>query len=349
MNTNLLELARKNGNPVIQGNQVTFVWKGKSAPQLIDDMHMWENSPQKLKRVTPELWTYSIELDPAAYLEYSFYDPSAKKRVKDPLNKNAIFNGVNAYNHFFYMPEARATSLALKRKGVPRGKVTRHLVDTWMLEEDGKREIYLYQPPVKGPVPLLLVYDGVDYLQRAMLNVIVDNLIYKKRIQPIAMAFLQNGDERRGVEYACSDATLMTIEHSILPFASKKLNLLDIKKNRGAYGVLGASFGGLMSMYTGLRMPDIFGKVISQSGVFESEGRDFAAVDLIRAKQSREIKIWMDTGHYDWLLEDNRRLQPLLQENGYNVIYREFVGGHNYTCWRDEIWRGLEAVFPSKQ
>lgn len=348
MNTNLLELARKNGNPVIQGNQVTFVWKGKSAPYFIDDIHMWEDAPQKMKRIAPEQWTYSTELDPAAYLEYSFYEPRMKKRVKDPLNKNTIFNGIKHYNHFFYMPEARATSLALKRKDVPRGKVTRHLVDTWMIQEDGKRELFLYQPPVKGPVPLLLVYDGTDFLQRAMLNVIVDNLIYKKRIQPIAIAFLQNGDKHRGVEYACSDATLMTIEHSILPFASKKLNLLDIKKNRGVYGVLGASFGGLMSLYTGLRMPDIFGKVISQSGVFESEGRDFAAVDLIRAKQSREIKIWMDIGHYDWLLEDNRRLQPLLLENGYNVTYREFVGGHNYTCWRDEVWRALESMFPIK-
>jgi enterochelin esterase family protein len=348
MNTNLLELARKHGNPVIQGNQVTFVWKGKSAPYFIDDIHMWEDGPQKMKRIAPELWTYSTELDPAAYLEYSFYEPRTKKRVKDPLNKNTVFNGIKHYNHFFYMSEARATSLALKRKDVPRGKVTRHLVDTWMIHEGGKRELFLYQPPVKGPVPLLLVYDGVDYLQRAMLNVIVDNLIAKKRIQPIAMAFIQNGGKNRGVEYACSDATLMTIEHSILPFAAKKLNLLDVKKNRGAYGVLGASFGGLMSLYTGLRMPDIFGKVISQSGVFESEGRDFAAVDLIRAKQSREIKIWMDIGHYDWLLEDNRRLQPLLLGNGYNVTYREFVGGHNYTCWRDEIWRALEAMFPVK-
>ena len=33
MNTNLLELATKNGNPVIQGNQANFVWKGKSAPR----------------------------------------------------------------------------------------------------------------------------------------------------------------------------------------------------------------------------------------------------------------------------------------------------------------------------
>lgn len=345
MTTHLLELARKNGNPVIEGNQVTFVWKGKSAPHLIDDIHGWEDAPQKMKRIAPDLWTYSLELDSAAYLEYAFYDPRTKKRVKDPLNKNTVLNGIQHYNHFFYMPGVRPTSLATKRKDVPRGKVTRHLMDTWMIEQGGKREVYLYQPPVKKPVPLLLVYDGVDYLQRAMLNVIVDNLIYKKRIQPIAMVFLQNGDERRGVEYACSDATLMTIEHSILPFAAKKLNLLDIKKNRGAYGVLGASFGGLMSIYTGLRMPDIFGKVISQSGVFESEGRDFVALDLIRAKQAREIKIWMDIGHYDWLLEGNRRLQPLLQENEYHVTYREFVGGHNYTVWRDEVWRGLENMF----
>ncbi len=34
---NLLDLARANGNPGIEGNRVTFVWKGKSAPHLVDD------------------------------------------------------------------------------------------------------------------------------------------------------------------------------------------------------------------------------------------------------------------------------------------------------------------------
>ena len=100
-----------------------------------------------------------------------------------------------------------------------------------------------------------------------------------------------------------------------------------------------------MSMYTGLRMPEIFGKVLCQSGVFESEGRDFVAVDLIRAKQAHEIKIWMNIGQFDFLLDDNRRIQPILHENGYEVTYREFSGGHNYTCWRDEVWRGLEHLF----
>jgi enterochelin esterase family protein len=100
-----------------------------------------------------------------------------------------------------------------------------------------------------------------------------------------------------------------------------------------------------MALYTGLRMPEIFGKVISQSGVFESEGRDFAAVDLIRAKQSHEIKLWMDIGRFDSLLQDNRRLQPILQENGYKATYREFSGGHNYICWQNEAGFALEEMF----
>ncbi len=341
----LIENAKKYGNPIIEGNRVTFIWMGRTAPHLIEDIHAWEDHPQKLTRMDKGLWAYSIELSRTAYLEYSFYEPRTKKHIEDPLNKNTIYNGIGHYNHFFYMPGHSPTPLAAQKKNVPRGKVTHHRVDTWMLADDDQRDVYFYHPSVSEPVPLLVVYDGVDYLKRARLNVIVDNLIYEKRIHPIAMAFLQNGDDHRGVEYACSDATVMWLDNVILPLARKRLNLLDVAKHPGAYGVLGASFGGLMSMYTGLRMPEIFGKVISQSGVFESEGRDFAAVDLIKHKHSREIKIWMDIGHFDWLLEDNRRLQPTLRENGYDIIYHEFSGGHNYTCWRDEVWRALEDMF----
>jgi enterochelin esterase family protein len=338
-------MSQKNQNPIIEGNKATILWKGKTAPHFIDDIHIWEDHPQKMTRIEKGLWAYSMELPAAAYLEYSFFDPRTKNRIEDPLNRNTVYNGIGHYNHFFYMPEHSPTPLAEFRKNIPHGKVTQRLVETWMLADNGQRDIYFYRPPVEEPVPLLIVYDGADYLERTKLNVIVDNLIHEKRIRPIALAFLQNGGDHRGVEYACSDATIMWLDNIILPLARKKLNLLDIAKNPGAYGALGASFGGLMSMYTGLRMPEIFGKVISQSGVFESEGRDFAAVDLVHAKQSREIKIWMDVGHFDWLLEDNRRLQPILRENGYDVTYREFSGGHNYTCWRDEVWIALEKMF----
>jgi enterochelin esterase-like enzyme len=172
----------------------------------------------------------------------------------------------------------------------------------------------------------------------------VDNLIAAKRIRPIAMAFLPNGGPHRGAEYACSEATLAWIEHDILPLAKHELNLVDLKEQPGAYGVLGASFGGLMSMYTGLRLPGIFGHVLSQSGVFETEGRDFVAVELIRHAPARP-RIYMDIGTLDFLLQDNRRIAPLLRERSFELTCHEYSGAHNYTSWRDHVHLGLESMF----
>jgi enterochelin esterase family protein len=53
----------------------------------------------------------------------------------------------------------------------------------------------------------------------------------------------------------------------------------------------------------------------------------------------------MDAGLYDWLLESNQQMHTLLKEKSYKVKYHEFSGGHNFTSWRNDIWRGLEALY----
>jgi enterochelin esterase family protein len=99
-----------------------------------------------------------------------------------------------------------------------------------------------------------------------------------------------------------------------------------------------------MAVYTGLRLPEIFGRVLSQSGVFETEGRDFVAVELIRHAPARP-RIYMDVGRLDSLQQDNRRVVPLLRERGFDLTYQEHGGGHNYTSWRDHVHLGLERLF----
>ena len=352
-NSKLLR-AKESGSPVIDGNEVTFFWEGKTAPTLVGDFNYWDSSSTPLKRVSPRLqpasaksiWYRTLSLPRDAYVEYAFHDPVSQKNFLDPFNRKSVNNGVGSRNNFFYMHETMPSPFAMRRADISGGALTSHVVDTGLLREDYERTIYLYTPPVKEPVPLLIVYDGQDYLQRGKLAVIVDNLIAEKRIQPIAMAFLPNGGRWRSVEYACSDATLNWVEQIILPLAREQLNLLNINKHPGSYGVLGASAGELMSLYTGLRMPDIFGRVLSQSGVSALNGRNFATVDLVKHKHSRDIQIWMDVGQLEFLLEDNRRISALLNENGYHVTYREYSGGHNFTAWRDDIWRGLEVIFP---
>ena len=352
MTSKLLARAQTTGHPLIDGNKVTFLWQGTSAPRLIDDLHDWEEHPQKMRRVSTDpstgsgqaLWAVSFDLTRDVYLEYAFYDPESKQRLRDPLNPRRTWNGLGNYNHFFYMPEASPSPLTRRQPAVPRGRVTHHDVQTWMVSHPGHRRVTFYHPPVDERVPLLVVYDGPDYLRRGRLPLIVDNLIAQKRIRPLAMAFLPNGGPRRGLEYACSDATLAWIEHDVLPLANRELNLVDVKEQPGAFGVLGASFGGLMSIYTGLRMPDIFGHVLCQSAVFETEGRDFVAVDLIRHAPAHP-KIYMDVGEFDFLLEDNRRMLPLLREHNFDLTYFEYSGAHNYTSWRDHVHLGLERMF----
>jgi enterochelin esterase-like enzyme len=347
--------ARESGNPIIDGSEVTFFWEGRSAPTLISDANNWDEKANPFKRVSPKLrpataksiWSCTLILPRDAYMEYAFYDRVTQEKFLDPLNRRTVSNGLGSRNNFFYMPQTMPSPFSLRRADIPAGALTSHRVEARWLRDDYEREIFLYRPPVKEPVPLLMVYDGQDYLQRGKLTTMVDNLMADGRIQPIAIAFLPSAGRWRSVEYSCSDATLLWLDQIILPLAQEKLHLIDIKEQPGAYGVLGASLGGTMSLYTGLRMPDMFGNVFMQSGAFMIESRDFVVVDLIRHGQAHDINIWMDIGKLDMLLKDNQNMHRLLQEKKYAVSYREFSGGHNYTAWRDDLWRGLEALFPA--
>ncbi len=338
-----LEGAQK-GTPLIDGEAVTFVWYGEEAPQLIGDFTDWEwGTPLDLTQAGPGVWVRTLSFPADAYLEYAFWADG--ERVADPLNPRTAPDGLGHTNHTFSMPGAEQTRLTRRRRGIARGTVTRHVVEEEFLLSGRSRAVRLYRPAADGPCPLLVVLDGQDYRPRGKLVPIVDNLIAQGRIRPLALALVDHGGGARGVEYACSDATLSFLLAHVLPLAEQALPLLDAGEQPGAYGILGASMGGLQALYAGLRAPQIFGHVLSQSGAFAFGEVEPVVFDLVRHGPVRPLRIWMNAGRYEWLLDGNRRLHELLVERGYAVTYREHNGGHNYTAWRNEVWRGLELLF----
>ncbi len=334
-----------NFNPIIHDHTVTITWRGETAPYFISDLHGWEENPQPLTEVEQAVWAISFDLPLNAYLEYAFYDPKSKQRFRDPLNKRSVYNGVGGYNHFFYMPQAQPTPLTNLPPGGLRGKITHHTVSAQYVTAGKKRQVALYHPPVDETVPLLVVYDGPDYLRRGKLAVIVDNLIAAKRIRPLAIAFLQNGGAARMVEYGQTEPTLAFIMGQVLPLASVELNLLDYKKQPGAYSVMGASMGGLMSVFTALKLPNVFGKAISQAGAFELWEHETTTMEMVRYFPKPNVRLWLDCGVMDFLLAPNRKMAALLSEKGYDFTYRENGGAHNYTTWRNACVDGLELLF----
>ena len=347
MADSIIKHHKSESTPIIKNNTATFVWKGRKPPVLIGDFTGWDTeNPAIMVKNGPGEWTYQLTLLPDAYIEYGFL--KGGESIPDPLNPRQTSNGFGGYNNFFFMPEYKPTTLDRKKRNVPHGRITSHKVLTGYSIPGASRMVHLYHPPVTEAIPLVVVWDGQDYLNRIHLNYIVDNLISKGRIQPLALAFVENGgQEIRTVEYACSEATLVFLMTEVMPLARKELNLIDINAYPGAFGVLGSSLGGLMALYTGSRIPQVFGNVLSQSGAFSWGSLDMVVFDLLQQGERRPLKIWMDVGIYDLagLLESNQRMQNMLHKRGYQSWYREYHAGHDHPAWRDDIWRGLEILY----
>lgn len=354
MATDLLTRIKTEGTPLIDGNTVTFVWRGKTAPPLFGDFNNWGNWGSQLiemKRAAPGVWTHTIELPGDAYIEYGFAKKARGKvdqfhPMPDPFNKRSVPNGVGGRNMVMSMPDAPMTPLIRRNAAAPAGTLTPHEVKAPYALLGGARKAWIYKPPAKGPYPLLLVMDGKDYIQRGKLPIILDNLIAQKRIPPLGALFIDHAGRGRPMEYHCSDQFIAAIQSVLLPLARQELNLV---KQDGANIVLGASSSGLGAMWVGMRMPHVFGRVFSQSGAFRfplRDGASFAPIvhEMARQFVARDLRIFMDCGLYDFLLPCNREYRDLLIACGYDATYHEYAGGHNFTCWRNEMARGLETL-----
>jgi enterochelin esterase-like enzyme len=351
MASSILNRLKTELTPIIDRDSATFVWRGKTAPYLVGDFTGWDDgNPIKLEKNGSGVWTYQLQLPADAYIEYGFQ--KGKEILKDPLNPRQTPNGVGGYNNYFTMPDYKPTELARKNPKIAHGSVRDCSISTEYFVSGNYRKIHLYQPTVTERVPLVVVWDGNEYLHRVRLNIMVDNLIAEGRIRPIALAFVNNGGQKsRTVEYACNEAMLVFLMTEVLPFAMNELNLIDFNNNPGEFGVLGASMGGLMAMYIGSRLPHVFGNVLSQSGAFSWAGFDMVVFDLLAYTQRNPLKIWMDVGRYDLpgLLDSNQRMRDMLIQMGYPLTYHEYNAGHNFIAWRDDIWRGLEALYGIKK
>jgi enterochelin esterase family protein len=344
--SNLIERARVEKTPLIAGDQATFVWAGERAPALAGDMTgwmPWETAPggQQMAEVEPGVWASTLTLPPDAYAEYAYFLDG--QRVDDPFNPYRVPNGFGQTNNCFWMPQAPRSRLFRRQRGVRAGAVSRTTFQSMRLA-GGRRTARLYRPVPDGPYVLLLVLDGQDYFQRTRLTTLADNLIHQGTLPPLAMVFLDNARQARFAEYGCSEALVGFVAQELVPWVAGQIPLAQ---GVGAHGVLGASLGGLAALWLGVRLPEIFGQVFSQAGGFAlGFGKELGLTTILRLSERLPLRVYMDCGRFDPLLEANRTMQGLLQARGYALTYREFNAGHNYPAWREELAAGLEWLFP---
>jgi len=342
--------------PLIDGTDVTFVYRG---PAEAVYLHCWISgldTAQPFQAIAgTDLWVTTIDLPKGSRIEYKFelstdgnrkliLDPLNKVLAHDPFGANSVCQGAGYQRPAWtqYDPDARP------------GKLENHRVESSAFNQT--REIQVYVPArfrQNRRYPLLIVHDGVDYLQFADLKIVLDNLTHQLEIPPVIAAMIQSPDRLK--EYAGDDRHARFLAQDLVDFMSQHYPLIDTPEARC---IMGASFGGVAALHAAWQNPNRFGSLLLQSGSFafsdigrHQRGPVFDPVvrfmNAFRENPGRPAdRIFMSCGMYESLIYENRSLVPQLQASGIEVRFEEARDAHNWENWRDRLRIGLSWLLP---
>jgi len=291
-----------------------------------------KNNPLEPKNPTENLFKYADSIIP------------------DPFNsKKYLFkmNGISFPLNEIESPEAPPQPWYGIRVNIDHGKVEEFTSHSEVLKND--RQILVYTPPnySKNHIPyhFLLLFDGIMFEEIAKVSSTLDNLIADDKIPPVVAImvenFLSTNFALRSSELAPNPKFVEYIIKELLPWVRQNFN---VTTNPSQSVIAGASGGGVMSTFIAFKHPEIFGNVISMSGSYWKEGEEFA--HQFAQSERLPLKFYLDVGVLEetspsGIFISNRHLRTVLQEKGYPVYYTEFLGGHDFICFRGSIADGL--------
>ena len=332
-------------SPIVEDGQATFVYRGKAKRvEVAADFTDWSPRQVVLRELPGTDVKYlTRKFAPDARVEYKFIADG--EWTGDPLNERKLDNGVGGFNNFFTMPAYRPSALA-EAKSDLRGTIERLDVPTNLLE-GGRRKVQVYLPPAYAQkaserYSVLYLQDGSEYVTRARAAIIADQLIDGGRVAPFIIVFVDPVERFR--EYWANDKFAAFMATELVPFVDARYRT---RAERGARALMGASLGGVISVWTALKHTDVFARVAGQSTAFQIDDERvvtaLAALAEMKGGTARPLRFYFDVGQLESIWKVNRRVRVMLAGKNYKVAYRETAAGHNWTNWRD----GLADAFVS--
>ena len=344
--------------PLVAKRGVTFVYRGEADAVLLRHFIFGLPTSQPLERVDgTDLWHLELELPERSRLEYKFdvvhgennrwiLDPLNPQTAADPFGANSVARAYGYERPGWTRPDPEALPGSIERVACPSRAFA------------GERELARYVPARfrrNRRYPLLVVHDGDDFLRFADLKIVLDNLIHRLEIPPLIAALTSS--PRRLVEYAGDPRHARFLTEDVLPWLGNRLPPEDAPAPRC---LMGASYGGVASLYTAWRYPGVWGKLLLQSGSFaftdiggHKRGAAFdPVVRFVNAfRKSPGLaarRLFVSCGVYESLIYENRSLVPLLQRGRQRsrLRYVEVRDGHNWENWRDRLQDGLSWLYP---
>jgi enterochelin esterase-like enzyme len=236
------------------------------------------------------------------------------------------------------------------------------------------RGVVVYLPPgydeqPSRPFPVLYLHDGQNLFDGRTSYVpgmdwhvgeSADNSIKSGRAQPMIIVGIYNTGKTRIHEYTPTKVPKLGggradrygkfLLNELMPFIQSTYR---VERGPNHTGIGGSSLGGLVSLYLGLRMPDVFGKIAALSPSVWWNHRVIVRFAQASMPEPR-ARIWLDIGTREGprIVDDVEMLRDALMRKGWrlgeNLHYQRVEGAeHNEAAWAQRVRPFLEFLFPA--
>ena len=238
-----------------------------------------------------------------------------------------------------------------------------------------RRDLIVYLPPgyddqPQRQFPVLYLHDGQNLFDGSTsfipgmdwhVGQTADDRILARRVEPLIIVGIYNAGKQRLGEYTPTRAPKLGggsanryakfVLKEVQPMVKGNYRVLGGAENTG---IGGSSLGGLVSLYLGLRQPQIFGKIAALSPSVWWNQRV-----ILRFAESAPVRplprIWLDIGTREGprIVEDVERFRDVLLHKGWqlghDLAYQRVEGAeHNEAAWAARVAPFLEFLFPAR-
>jgi enterochelin esterase-like enzyme len=292
--------------------------------------------------------------------------------IPDPLNRHPFPENGEPAVSCITLPDAAPQPWLAAREGVPAGQVTHRRIRSAILGNE--RDVWVYTPSTPSTpsgfgrgataesesYPLLVHFDGKQYVDSMAAPTTLDNLIAAGEVPPLVAVFVDN--VRRSQELGGSPPFVDFLTEELLPWVREHSGATAVTADPARTVIAGSSMGGLAATFAAVRRPDVFGNVLSQSGAYnwkpDGESSWEWLIHEIERTPTLPVRFWLTVGRFEAVPqfgprpeEDgptfvgaNRHLRDVLWAKGCDVHHTEFAGSHDSIWWRGMLAEGLVTL-----
>lgn len=336
-----MAIAAVNGIPVTEDTLCYFIYRGNPGGnvQVAGDFTGWSPDNEAFTRLATTNLYYLQRTFPAdSRLDYKLVVNGGW--ILDPLNPHTISGGFGP-NSELSMPDYVQPWEIEYDPNIAHGTLVSFNYTSSIT--NNTRTIQVLLPAGYGldtlHYPTIYVNDGGEYVSLASMRNTVDNLIAAQKIEPVIAVFVDPVD--RMTEYWMNDQYAEMIATELVPYIEVRYRSRQSAQYRG---IMGASLGGLISLYTGYKYPDIFGHVGGQSSSIWVDNQ--AMINLYNSSPMLPLHLYLDWGTFENIYNEHYAFVAILNSKGYPFAQYEYNEGHSWGSWRAHVDDILISFWP---